>query len=160
MQTTTYTWITNCQKENANISVMISPVGLFLLLRLIYTGAQQNMLAHSLGLFYFSKVMQSFVLLCVSQLFSACTVDVVFTLGHADAQPCTMYNCFFVRLAATIMHVPLKYCLHDLHGKELEVNFVRSFEKHLVRVSATACCEVTVLRRYSRWVYCILRWLL
>ena len=33
----------------------------------------------------------------------------MFTLGHADAQPCTMYNCFFVRLAAKIMHGPLKY---------------------------------------------------
>jgi len=32
MQTTTYTWITNCQKENAYVSVMISPVGVFLLL--------------------------------------------------------------------------------------------------------------------------------
>jgi len=31
-----------------------------------------------------------------------------------------------------------------LHGKGLEVNFVRSVEKHLVRVSATACCEVLV----------------
>jgi len=91
--------------------------------RLIYTGAQQNILAHSLGLFYFSKVMRRFVLLCVSQLFSACTGDVVFTLGHADAQPCTMYNCFFVRLAATIMHGPLKYCLHDVARKRVGSEF-------------------------------------
>jgi len=32
-----------------------------------------------------------------------------------------------------------------LHGKGLEVNFVRSVEKHLVRVSAAACCEVLVV---------------
>ena len=67
--------------------------------------------------FILFKVMRSFVLLCVSQLFSSCTGDVVFTLEHADAQPCTMYNCFFVRLAATIKRVPLKYCLHDVARK-------------------------------------------
>ena len=50
-----------------------------------------------------------------------------------------------------------------LHGKGLEVNFVRSVEKHLVRVSATACCEVLVeaVQYYCILrVYCILRWLL
>jgi len=67
--------------------------------------------------------MRSFVLLCVSQLFSACTGDVVFTLGHADAQPCTMYNCFFVRLAAAIMHGPLKFCLHDVARKRVGSEF-------------------------------------
>jgi len=32
MQTTTYTWTTNCQKRNAYVSVIILPVGMFLLL--------------------------------------------------------------------------------------------------------------------------------
>jgi len=32
-----------------------------------------------------------------------------------------------------------------MHGKEWELNFVRSVEKHLVRVSATGCCEILVV---------------
>ena len=109
--------------------------------------------------FILFKVMRSFVLLCVSQLFSSCTGDVVFTLEHADAQPCTMYNCFFVRLAATIKRVPLKYCLHDVARK--------SWKWISCAASKSTWCVCLLLpvvsswlRRYSRWVYSILLWLL
>ena len=80
--------------------------------------------------------MRSFVLLCMSQLFSACTGD-VFTLGHADAQLCTMYNCFFVRLAATIMHVPMKHCLHDVTRKRVGSEFRAQRRK---APGACVCC--------------------